>query len=89
VPGGNPAAVVLDATQTEALAAEFNYDESTFVLPAEARALRGGYGSAEYDPDAYRVRDGAKIRAHIADDAPSCSRGRSTSAKTAVPLADL
>jgi len=41
--GGNPVAVVLDAeglttTQMQTLAAEFNYIETTFVLPAAVRA---------------------------------------------------
>jgi trans-2,3-dihydro-3-hydroxyanthranilate isomerase len=39
--GGNPLAVVLDAdalttAQMQAIAAEFNYSETTFVLPARA-----------------------------------------------------
>src|ERR1700761_6722644 len=41
--GGNPLAVVLDAEglsteQMQAIAAEFNYSETTFVLPARDKA---------------------------------------------------
>ena len=46
--GGNPLAVVLDAgglstAQMQAIASEFNYSETTFVLPpARSRARRAG-----------------------------------------------
>ena len=41
--GGNPLAVVLDAgglstAQMQAIASEFNYSETTFVLPPQGRA---------------------------------------------------
>ena len=41
--GGNPLAVILDAgglstAQMQAIASEFNYSETTFVLPPQGRA---------------------------------------------------
>ena len=71
--GGNPVAVVLDAeglttAQMQALAAEFNYVETTFVLPPLTPGTPRMYGSS---PPIARCRSpGTPI-----SERRSCSRG--------------
>jgi hypothetical protein len=85
--GGNPLAVVLDAgglstAQMQAIAIEFNYSETTFVLPlrdaandAQVRILGGGVTLSPVmpglDPGIHVFLQRAKIRTWMAGTSPA------------------